>query len=60
MRQGHGPQTNLGAILLAAAARVARAQSGSAWDEHKPDEERGQAEPCTAGETEKSSRQERK
>jgi len=59
MRQGHGQHTNLGEILLAAAARVARAQSGGAWDEQKPDEEREQAAPCAAGAMEKS-RQERK
>ena len=60
MRQGHGQRTNLGEILLAATARVARAQSGGAWDEQKPDEEREQAAPCTAGAMGKSSRQERK
>jgi len=60
MRQGHGQHSNLGEILLAAAARVARAQSGGAWDEQKPDEQREQAEPCAAGAMEMSSRQERK
>jgi len=59
MRQENGQHTNLGAILLAAAARLARAQSGRVWDEHRPDAQREQAVPCTAGAKDESGRQER-